>query len=194
MGKMKAGADGGNPLAAASPFISSNHPDLLSLARRLYSAYVSADPFPHAVIDGLFDDALLHQVAKGFPPLEKEGNVTRTDHALEVKLGSIGEYLLADAARDLVRFLNAQPFLDFLEKLTGIGGLIPDPYLIGGGYHETPPGGFLKIQMPSGHWVEDSYDISAEWTTENFGGSKCIQGNRVIRINKEPSLPFEIIG
>ena len=37
------------------------------------------------------------------------------------------------------------PMLEFLEGLTTIQGLIPDPYFIGGGYHETGRGGKLGI-------------------------------------------------
>ncbi|TYO60757.1 2OG-Fe(II) oxygenase, partial [Bradyrhizobium hipponense] len=35
--------------------------------------------------------------------------------------------------------------LGFLERLTGIEGLIPDPYLLGGGLHMIPRGGRLAI-------------------------------------------------
>lgn len=35
--------------------------------------------------------------------------------------------------------------MKFLEGLTGIEGLIPDPYFVGGGFHETENGGHLNI-------------------------------------------------
>ena len=35
--------------------------------------------------------------------------------------------------------------LKFLEGLTGITGLIPDPYFEGGGLHQIEPGGYLKV-------------------------------------------------
>ena len=35
--------------------------------------------------------------------------------------------------------------MKFLEGLTGIEGLIPDPYFVGGGFHETKNGGHLSI-------------------------------------------------
>jgi Rps23 Pro-64 3,4-dihydroxylase Tpa1-like proline 4-hydroxylase len=41
--------------------------------------------------------------------------------------------------------MGAPPVLQFLEKLTGIEGLIPDPYFGGAGPHQIEPGGFLKI-------------------------------------------------
>ena len=35
--------------------------------------------------------------------------------------------------------------LEFLETLTGIDGLVPDPYFAGGGLHQIVRGGFLKV-------------------------------------------------
>lgn len=35
--------------------------------------------------------------------------------------------------------------LDFLERLTGISGLIPDPYFTGGGVHQIERGGHLGV-------------------------------------------------
>jgi hypothetical protein len=45
----------------------------------------------------------------------------------------------------LSRHLIRGWFLEFLEQLTGIDGLIPDPHLTGGGLHMTPRGGRLGI-------------------------------------------------
>src|SRR3546814_12941333 len=45
-----------------------------------------------------------------------------------------------------MHFLNSQPFLEFLQQLTGIQEpLIGDPYFVGGGLHEIKRGGLLKI-------------------------------------------------
>src|SRR4029078_5720896 len=41
--------------------------------------------------------------------------------------------------------LNNRAFLGFLEALTGIEGLIPDPHFEGGGLHETKRGGHLGV-------------------------------------------------
>jgi Rps23 Pro-64 3,4-dihydroxylase Tpa1-like proline 4-hydroxylase len=46
--------------------------------------------------------------------------------------------------RNLVVELNSPPFLQFLEKVTGIEKLIPDPYLSGGGLHLSTDGGVLS--------------------------------------------------
>ena len=41
--------------------------------------------------------------------------------------------------------MSSPPVLRFLEALTGIEGLIPDPYFGGAGPHQILPGGFLKV-------------------------------------------------
>jgi Rps23 Pro-64 3,4-dihydroxylase Tpa1-like proline 4-hydroxylase len=49
----------------------------------------------------------------------------------------------------VLRQLNSATFLQFLETLTGIGGLIPDLNFEGGGLHQIERGGFLKIHLDS---------------------------------------------
>ncbi len=46
---------------------------------------------------------------------------------------------------DLLLELNGSRFVSFLERLTGIPGLQPDPTFRGGGLHCIPPGGQLDI-------------------------------------------------
>jgi hypothetical protein len=48
-------------------------------------------------------------------------------------------------ARQLFHFFNSRPMLEFLEGLSTIQGLLPDPYFVGGGYHETSRGGKLGV-------------------------------------------------
>jgi Rps23 Pro-64 3,4-dihydroxylase Tpa1-like proline 4-hydroxylase len=44
--------------------------------------------------------------------------------------------------------MNSEPFLRFLQELTGIKEtLIPDPYFEGGGVHQIKRGGFLKVHV-----------------------------------------------
>ncbi|MDP7555527.1 MAG: 2OG-Fe(II) oxygenase [Nitrospinota bacterium] len=47
--------------------------------------------------------------------------------------------------RSLFYSFNAKPFLAYLENLTGIPGLIPDPDFNGAGFHEIGTGGYLGI-------------------------------------------------
>ena len=45
----------------------------------------------------------------------------------------------------LISFMKAGTFVSFLEQLTGISGLLPDPHNDGGGLHVTRRGGHLKV-------------------------------------------------
>src|SRR6185436_14506259 len=113
--------------------------------RSLHDVYVSADPFPHVVIDGLFDDADLDRVLADFPQPEQTRWMT-FDSPTEKKLGFFHEYsTIAAQVRAFLDAMNGFEMLLFLEALTGIEGLIPDPYFGGGGLHQIEPGGFLKI-------------------------------------------------
>ena len=55
--------------------------------------------------------------------------------------------LFPEHIREVLGEFNSAVFISFLEKLTGIEGLIPDPYYRGGGMHQIIPGGFLKVHV-----------------------------------------------
>ncbi|HEX2831964.1 MAG TPA: 2OG-Fe(II) oxygenase [Thermoanaerobaculia bacterium] len=113
--------------------------------RDLRAQYQHADPFPHIVLDGLFDDAELDALVAEFPKPE-ETRWMKFDSATEKKLGYYHEHSrISDRIRRFLDALNGFEMLLFLEQMTGIDGLIPDPYFGGGGLHQIEPGGFLKI-------------------------------------------------
>jgi hypothetical protein len=111
----------------------------------LREQYAGADPFPHIVIDGLFDDAILDRVVAEFPA-PGEMKWLSFDSATEKKLGYFHERSsITPFIREFLDALNGFEMLLFLEALTGMEGLIPDPYFGGGGLHQIEPGGFLKV-------------------------------------------------
>lgn len=113
----------------------------------LRDSYQHAEPFPHIVIDGLFDDAVLEEIVADFPKPD-ETRWMRFDSATEKKLGYYHEHsTITDRVRRFLDALNGFEMLLFLESLTGIEGLIPDPYFGGGGLHQIEPGGFLKVHV-----------------------------------------------
>lgn len=118
--------------------------ELLRPASPFRLDYDRARPFPHIVIDGLFPEEILNGVLSDFPePDEIDWRVY--DSPTEKKLGlRVGSELGASAA-GFLSYLNSPPMLCWLEELTGIKGLIPDPYYLGGGLHQIQRGGFLKI-------------------------------------------------
>jgi hypothetical protein len=113
---------------------------------QLFAAdYAGAAPFPHIVFDGLLPQPVLEIARRGFPAQSLASDVVfdmqyAGHHKRQVLPEACGEQ-----ARALFHFLNSIPVLQFLEGLTGIQGLIPDPYYSGGGYHEISRGGLLGV-------------------------------------------------
>lgn len=112
----------------------------------LRERYVSAQPFPHLVLDGLFPDEVLEQVLADFPRPD-EIAWRRFDNPTEKKLGYWHESSLPANLQLFLYEMNSAPLLQFLEALTGIEGLVSDPYYGGAGPHQILPGGFLKVHV-----------------------------------------------
>jgi 2OG-Fe(II) oxygenase superfamily len=119
--------------------------ELAADPQALAASYAAASPFPHAVLDGLFPDELAERLLAEFPR-PGEAGWSAFDNPREKKLGyDVRVDGLGEETRRFLCDLASPQMLDFLERLTGIDGLIPDPYLGGGGPHQILPGGFLKV-------------------------------------------------
>lgn len=117
---------------------------LLPLADEQRTPFATASPFRHVVIDDFLPPEVLDRVLQEFPePRDVEWE--RFDDRREIKLALADTEAVGPATRDLLAEFNGQVFVDFLESLTGITGLIPDPHLVGGGLHQIRAGGFLKV-------------------------------------------------
>lgn len=115
------------------------------IAEGAAEAYANAHPFPFGFYDNLFDESLLSRVIEEFEEGEKEWKSFETEY--EKKLQMNKDINLQPVTRALIHNLNSEPFLSFLEKLTGIEGLVPDPYLEGGGLHKIERGGKLGVHV-----------------------------------------------
>jgi Rps23 Pro-64 3,4-dihydroxylase Tpa1-like proline 4-hydroxylase len=120
-------------------------PDVyLPLGRELRVTYADASPFAHVVIDGLFPEEVLDSVLQEFPEPE-EAPWQRFDAPTEVKLALADPSRMGPNTRHLLAEFNSHVFIEFLEELTGIAALVPDPHYVGGGLHQIRRGGFLKV-------------------------------------------------
>ncbi len=104
--------------------------------------YRRAEPFPHLTLDGLFADDLLDCAIAEMPAMARWAKYD-TAHERKVVCSDVRNF--GPAAETLVHALNSAPFVRFLERLTGIPALIPDPHLHAAGYMKVPPGGFLGL-------------------------------------------------
>lgn len=111
--------------------------------QRLSGEYQSAEPFPHIAIDDFLPLDMLREVRDSFPPKEQAMSYKRVQENLKYQFHP--EAVGSDLTRNLFMALNSEPFLKFLSAMTGIEGLIADPYYTGGGLHETLKGGHLGI-------------------------------------------------
>lgn len=121
-----------------------NRDHLEALAERCSPDYRSADPFPHVVIDDFLPEGVLDAVLSEFP---SPGDIEwwTFDSPQEKKLGTVDDRVMGAATRHLLAELNSATMIDFLQSLTGIKGLVPDPHFYGGGLHQIESGGFLKV-------------------------------------------------
>ena len=134
------------PLSGPSFFLSRTALRSLALAHR--DTYRAARPYPHAVIDGFLGERLASGLAEHFPGAT-EADWKRKDHAEQAaRLGQLQRKAFEGvhgALRHLLSELSGMSFIDFLETLTGVQGLIADPHFRGAGMHLTLRGGHLAL-------------------------------------------------
>jgi Rps23 Pro-64 3,4-dihydroxylase Tpa1-like proline 4-hydroxylase len=121
-----------------------SHGLLKQLVTAHAESYRSASPFPHVVLDDVFDPSLLETVVEEFDAMDR----TVWHHTVretEKKSSTEDFHHLGPMTRSLILQLNGASFLGFLERLTGITGLIADAHLRGGGLHEIRQGGMLGV-------------------------------------------------
>lgn len=112
-----------------------------SRIHKFREAWVASSPLSHVVVPNFLDDAVSAELE--FPPLhwthwEPLGDAYQ-----------LNKYFCSDIAlfpatlQKIFIGLSSPDFLGCLERVTGISGLIPDPYLMGGGLHLSTGGGIL---------------------------------------------------
>ena len=121
--------------------------------RALRNEYASARPFPHVVIDDFLPGSSFERVLAAMPgqgPAEPRWNDLNSAMAdgrpaQTEKLHLDNALLMRPILRELMGELNCAAFLTLLGQLTGIHGLLSDPYLTGAGVHVVRPGGMLRV-------------------------------------------------
>ena len=101
-------------------------------------------PFPHLVIDGLFEDDFLSKAIKDITTANGEHRVYNDPHLPYEDKDQLKKYTLEghdlilnspEHIRKVFQFLNGSEFLGFLQELTGITDLFGDNTFRGGGVH-----------------------------------------------------------
>lgn len=116
--------------------------ECVRLGDELHDTYVNNQPFPHIVIKNFLPIDQLRRVVDEFPERQK-GRFN--DDQSKLKTGYQLEMIKSSYITNYFNALNSSQFISFLERLSGIEGLVSDPHFAGGGLHETARGGHLSI-------------------------------------------------
>lgn len=146
------------------------------IAKEKAEAYQTGEPFPHIVLDDVFDPAFLEKVANEFPD-PNSPDWQQFNNLREKKLATQDERDIGPYARAFISNMHSGSFLRFLEKLTGIEDLLPDPHLTGGGLHRIMKDGKLSVHvdfnrhrsMPLERRLNVLVYLNQDWK-EEYGG------------------------
>lgn len=115
------------------------------IGEKLAGDYCFAEPYPHIVLDDFLPADLAEKIITNFPKSPLQNDVNHEGgyaghHKRQILPNDCNAFM-----REVFDFLNSAPILQFLEGISSLQGLIPDPYFEGGGLHETSKGGKLGI-------------------------------------------------
>ena len=139
-------------------------------------SYRGKQPYPYGGFDDFLPAEVLDHVLEELQTLpEAETSFNRPQEKLKT---SYVPERLPTYTRNLFYVLNSRPFVQFLENMTGIKGLIPDPYFAGGGVHVVGNGGHLDIHADFNHNAILNLErrlnvliyLNKDWE-KDFGGS-----------------------
>ena len=143
----------------------------------LADSYQVGSPFPHIVIDDFLPPEILDVLLDEFPSDFGQVGV-RYDREQERYKSNFNPDVLMERSRAIFYAFNSRPFIKILENITGIKGLIPDPFFLGAGLHETTQGGHLSIHADFNHHKPMNLErrinvliyLNRNWESE-YGGS-----------------------
>jgi hypothetical protein len=107
----------------------------------LRAQLLEAKPFPHLTLDNLFHPRLLELVLEEFDTPEWRN----ARSAYESTRRSVLAPRLGPASQLYFDITNSGWFTLWLSAVTGIGYLLPDPKLLGGGLHESRDGATFAV-------------------------------------------------
>jgi Rps23 Pro-64 3,4-dihydroxylase Tpa1-like proline 4-hydroxylase len=115
------------------------------LAQAKAEEYRANLPYPHIYFDNFLPFDVAEAALGDFPEPKEADWLACKDVNQQKKLAFDAVEKLPLSIRDVLHFLNTRPMLKFLETLSGIQGVLPDPNYFGGGLHQIKPGGLLEV-------------------------------------------------
>lgn len=192
-------------------FFSAMHPETMLINRSeareigtdLTEQYAAGEPFPHIVIDDFLPENVARLCLREFAENASAGG-REYDREQERFKKEYKPDELSAQVRHLFYTFNSLPFIRVIENISGIKGLIPDPYFRGGGFHEISNGGHLSVHADFNHHVSMNLErrinlliyLNEDWD-DAYGGqlelwandmSECVKSvvpmfNRAVMFN-----------
>jgi hypothetical protein len=132
------------------------NPSVLASAEELQAQFRGNPPFPHVVIDDFLDASFANALLARFPEFNRGNNIGDDGKpggkSTLDKIRAVGP-----AYQQLDDAIKSPEFLQTIGRITGIDGLLYDPWYLGGGTHENRNGMSLDPHVdfnfhPSERW------------------------------------------
>lgn len=152
--------------------------------------YSTAHPFPHAVIDKVFEDDILKKVASEFPDSDsKLWTVFNQDSMKRLACYRLDE--MKGFTVTLLSHLMGPEFVSAVRKMTGIENLLPS--LSETAIHMMPPGSFTRIHLDFNHKYQTyrrvvlTLSLNEEWM-DSWGGHLEFWDEKELKKKITPSI------
>lgn len=152
------------------------HQEAKEAGASLAAEYQSKTPYHYTCVDDFLPLDIITRVRE--EALEMGEKTAENASGNEKLKTSFNPDRMPTYTKAVFHALNSRPFIQFLENMSGIKGLIPDPYYRGGGIHRTNTTGFLDIHADFNHHSIMNLErrinvliyLNPEWK-EEYGGS-----------------------
>lgn len=141
--------------------------ELKTTADHMHPTYIAASPFPHIIIDNFLPSPIMDLVlkeVKQYPDWYSDNTAyaagrqvnkffTPSPDSYQFDNSMKNLKTLAPFTMHVLEYFHSKEVLEFLEKLTGITGLLADNDWLGGGLHKVKNGGKLSVHADFNiHW------------------------------------------
>jgi hypothetical protein len=158
--------------------------------QELAASFAGATPFPHLVLNDVISLSPESIVAE-FPEKDWDGWTDLGGQAWQRGKQSCSDIeIIPDLPARMLREMNDPSFLKFIEDVTGLRGLLADPYFEGGGMHLLSAGG--KLSAHTDFHLHESLNVfrrinvliylNNEWQSA-YGGELRLA------LNSSPTVP-----
>ncbi|MAV58463.1 MAG: proline hydroxylase [Candidatus Marinimicrobia bacterium] len=148
-------------------------------------------PFSHVIIDDFLEEEHINFLSDNFPSKNHQIWLDWKKRSPN-QYGKLGPgnsekfHLLNEHLQLALIEFNSSKFISFLEKMTSIERLIPDPYFTGGGFHQILKGGFLDVHTDFNYYkrlnlfrrINVLIYINEKWLPEYNGELELWSGNK----------------